>query len=70
MSRGAMARIQSGFAILGKYDDTGGDVSLSFERALFAGPQNDVQISVEDAYELEQLGWEFHDEIGRWGIYP
>lgn len=67
-----MGDIVEGFAILTKYDeDTGGEVNAGRERDIYAGAQT---LEIDDYTDadraaLEELGWEFNENIQRWGIY-
>lgn len=60
-------RVVKGLGILKAHDDTRGDVSCGDDRMVYAGPQ-EVTLPAYDAQRLTMLGWEFDEEIGRWGI--
>lgn len=62
-------QIVLGLTILSQRDDTDGDVSMDYERGLYAGPQDEetlAQMPPHDIATLESLGWEFNDQVGRW----
>lgn len=62
-----MQEIIAGFAILSKYDDTNGDVSMNYNGALFAGPDGDeVPIPKTDAAKLRKLNWRYDRQVRRW----
>lgn len=58
-----------GLQILAKYDDTGGDVSPTYNKEIYAGP-DEHEVPQEDALLLEHLGWEFDEDINRWCWRP
>lgn len=62
--------IIAGLTILSTYDDSRGDVSMSNDRVLYAGPQEEENLAAivkQDRTLLQAVGWHFDDEIGRWG---
>lgn len=65
--RGDMRAIIDGFMILAGYDNFG-DVQVSRDRAVVAGPHvHDVnEISLQDRTVLQLLGWELDDTVRRW----
>lgn len=64
-----MDELIAGLEILRKYDTSGGDVSMNYERFLFAGPTDDDaedKVTDADTIKLEELGWAFDERVGRW----
>lgn len=62
-----MDRVVKGLGILKAYDNTGGDVRCD-NGWLYAGPLDLVKLPPADAQRLTMLGWEFDEQIGRWGF--
>ncbi len=65
-----MQNIREGFDLLEPFDDdTLGDVSASYERVIYAGsgdrPESDYPARIRQ--QLNELGWHFSEDIGRWG---
>lgn len=54
-----------GLQILSKHEDC--DVQSCKDR-IFAGPDSHRDVSDEDAFELDQLGWYVDDTMGAWAF--